>query len=88
MAVAERGDGDAVREVEICTAGCVEQAMAHAVAPASLEIAAQDGRQVLGLGGQIGDGCDGFLHRPSIGLCRDLRLPRSRWVSPGGLRGG
>ena len=55
VGVAEGRDGDPVREVEIGAAGRVEEAMALAVVPAPLEVAAQDRREVLRLRGEVGD---------------------------------
>ena len=46
VVVAEGGDGDPVGEVEVRLAGRVVQAMALAVAPAPLEVAAEDRRDV------------------------------------------
>ena len=48
VGMAERRDGDAVREVEVGPAIGVVQAMALAVAPLALEIAAEDRCQVRG----------------------------------------
>ena len=56
MRVAERGDRDAVGEVQVGPAVRVEQPMALAVAPVAHEVAAEDGRQVRGA----------VLHRPRV----------------------
>ena len=48
MGVAQGGDGDAVGEIEVGLAVGVDEAMALPVAPFTLEIAAQDGRQIRG----------------------------------------
>ena len=69
VGMAERGDRDPVREVEVRLAGGVVQAVPDAVAPAPLEVAPEDRREVAypcGEIGQVGHGRDRFFHRPSV----------------------
>ena len=80
VVVAERRDGDPVREVEVGPAVGVVQAVALAVVPAPLEVAAEDGREVpAASAARIGDGRDGLS---SIGrVCQVLGR-----IRPGGAR--
>ena len=81
MSVAERGDRDAVREVEIGATVGVVQPVTLAVAPRPLEVAAEDGRQVrAGIGGHgrsglLVDGV-GRVYRPAVAA------PSGRAASP------
>ena len=69
MGVAQRGDRDPVREVEVLPPGRVVQPVADAVRPAPVDVAADDRRHVGARErGQVE--CGGILggaHRPSIG---------------------
>ena len=85
VVVAEGGDRDPVREVEVGAAGRVVQAMPLAVAPAPLEVAAEDRREVRRLRGEIGDATViGLVHRPSIGVSGRTR--RGRRSAPASIR--
>ena len=54
VGVPQRGDGDAVGEVEVGAAARVVQAVADPVGPAAVHVAAQDGRHVgPGEGGEV-----------------------------------
>ena len=82
VGVAEGGDRDPVGEVEVGPAVRVEQAVALAVAPRPLEIAPEDGGQlVLGERGVVGGGVGGHasdaLLACGVGRVRGL-IPRGR----------
>ena len=76
VVVAERGRRDARCEVEVVSAGGVDQLVAFAAVPGTLEVAPEDRRQVrrrerleVRRGGRDGrrGRVDGGVHRPSIG---------------------
>ena len=80
MGVAQRGDGDPVREVEVLAPGRVVQPVADAVRPAAVRVAADDRRHVGARErGQVErGGILGGAHRPSIGRAS---------AAPGACRG-